>query len=167
MEKPYRSYSGKRNELLYELADQFLELGKKGFERKTKDFEPQPFASLVNLAFAAELFLKYLIEENSEKGWGHNLKKLFNKLDENDRNTIYMSLIFSYSQKGRVDELKNGKMTELLENHSNLFEDFRYLYENPGRAFKSDKVDFGFLMDFVVITKGLCDQRKSDSKKRN
>ena len=66
MEKLFRSYSLKRKDALYELGVQFLELGKRGFENKEK-FEPLPYASIVNLAFSAELFLYYTAYSHTVK----------------------------------------------------------------------------------------------------
>lgn len=168
MEEPYRKYSDKRDELLYETGIQFLDLGKKGFERKgdIENFEPQPFASIVNIAFSIELFLKYLIESNGQKGWGHDLLNLLNQLNDKQKQIIYISIFASYARKGKEELLKGDKMGVLLKNHSKIFEDFRYLYEDPGKLSKIGKLDFAFLMDFAVIVKGVCeDERKKNLAK--
>ncbi len=166
MEEPYRKYSGDKFETIYNLADQFLEIGKRGFENKN-EFEPQPYASIVNLAFSAELFLKYILEDDNNPSWGHKLDKLFDKLKPEDRNTIIVSFIFNYEQKGRVEELKHGKFSEILKAHSELYEGFRYLYDDKNKkmAFRTDKIDFGFVLNLALFAKGICDNRR-ESKKR-
>ena len=60
--------------------------------------------------------------------------------------------------RGNIDEAKGDKIFELLENHSNLFVDFRYLHQNIGKAFKDDRIDFGFILDFIGVVKVICDK---------
>ncbi len=157
MKEPYRKYSGEKIEILYVSANQFLELGKRGFENKEK-FEPLPYASIVNLAFSAELFLKYIHESYDIPESGHNLKKLLNNLNNNDKELIISNLRMVRLFRGNIDEAKGDKIFELLENHSNLFVDFRYLHQNIGKAFKDDRIDFGFILDFIGVVKVICDK---------
>lgn len=160
MNEPYKKYSDDSKEILYELANQFLVLGKRGFENKEK-FEPQPFSSIVNLAFSAELFLKYLHELNGKTKSGHNLKKLYNQLNDEDRKLILQNISLMFLFRGKVKEVKENKVLEVLEEHSELFEHFRYLHQKMDVAFKGSKIDFGFLLDFIGVIKTICDTRRN------
>lgn len=77
--------------------------------------------AIVNAAFACELYLKSLINEHVET---HNLKTLYESLDEITRNTVSLLInkkIHNYNQGFIFDAC--------LENAANVFVDWRYIYE--------------------------------------
>lgn len=164
MKEPYKSFSLEKKELHYKLANQFLSAGERTMEKP----DPMPFASIVNLAFAAELFFKFISERKGRIMKGHRLDKLFNGLDDDTRNHIVVSIIFSMEKKGRVEEIKNGSLTEMLRRHSNLFEDYRYLYQKTDEKIEKNGVpDFGFLLDLNYILKGFSDTLRTQSPHRS
>ena len=73
---------------------------------------------VVNLAFSAELYLKYLIAKTGKSKTGHELDKLFNSLDSTIQNEIMTKINYS-----------NEEFDKLLKNNSQIFADWRYIFE--------------------------------------
>ena len=99
---------------------------------------------IVNSAFACEVFIKSLlifrglaIEEVHKKN--HGLKGLWNALEENDKAA---SDRVKEKIKRELD-IDDALFDELLENTSNAFKKWRYIYEDHG-----GKIHLGFLSTF-------------------
>lgn len=89
---------------------------------------------MVNSAFACEIFLKALLDENKIRyGNTHELNKLFQKLPCNIKKY--------FISKINVEDFQ-GK----LKKCSKVFEEFRYLYEN---IYNSESIDMKFWEKFV------------------
>lgn len=85
---------------------------------------------ITNMAFACELFLKAILKQNNKEIKTHNLKKLFDGLQEN----IKREIINSDNEEDFIRKLTNV---------SSLFEEMRYLYERY-----SSSIEYNFLCDF-------------------
>lgn len=105
-------------------ADGFLMAGKslKDYKDGVRFFRNFVSPCIVNLSFACELYLKYLImTQNGEKQvTGHKLQDLFNTLTEDMQKEI------------ESDYNKNKSIlsfTDCIQIHNDAFVDIRYLYE--------------------------------------
>jgi hypothetical protein len=85
---------------------------------------------IVNLVFAAELYMKHILNENGNKGYGHPLIDLFKELHEEQINEVI-------NNSGYVKE----QFYEMLEAHSTAFVKWRYIYEQD-----SANINYGFLL---------------------
>lgn len=88
---------------------------------------------ITNMAFSCELFLKAILKHDNndtKKTKTHNLKDLFNELQEN----IKSEIMKPYNEEDFMAK---------LENISNLFMEWRYLYERH-----LGSVEYNFLCDF-------------------
>lgn len=77
---------------------------------------------VVNASFSCELFMKAIMIKRSptqEFNWGHDLKYLFNALDDGDR----LSIRSAYHEKC------SKPLDELLDESGKAFEDWRYALE--------------------------------------
>lgn len=93
--------------------------------------------SVVNLAFSCELYLKYLLLcHDIDYGFTHNLEELYNLLPLSVRDNIQSSKEF----KDDTDFLEN------LHNYRNVFNDWRYCFEN-----KFISVDVVFFDNFSSV----------------
>lgn len=90
---------------------------------------------VVNLAFSAELYLKYIIAVKDKPAWGHNLKELFYKKLKPE---IQSKIIGAAGYE-------DSEFKELLERNNEVFEKWRYLYEKGEPA----SSDVGFMDCFV------------------
>lgn len=107
--------------------------------------------SVVNMAFACELYLKALIS-NGEKVWGHRWSILFQQLSTEDQHAILNTPCF----KGDPDF--NRKIKE----NETVFEDWRYHFEPD----KSICVDIIFLENFAITLHDLILEKQDISKKK-
>ena len=92
-------------------------------------------AYTANLAFACELYLKQLYIIENRDAWGHEIKKLFEELDESDKQKIikeYENRCNDFSSNRNV---VIRKVEKLLEDYNTAFEDWRYWFEG-GKASK-------------------------------
>lgn len=103
---------------------------------------------IVNRAFLCELILKYLIDNQVPKGNipkgrdGHKLGKLFTLLNDSQRNSINASI----KDQLNIDETEfNTK----LENVSNAFIEWRYIFESSG------EISLSFLDSFTKTLKSV------------
>ncbi|WP_153003655.1 hypothetical protein [Aureimonas ureilytica] len=81
--------------------------------------------SIVNIAFAIELYFKCMLKESSLKAHGHELKKLFRDLPEPIKSKV------AAEYKIRTGHDRNSFNSD-LNNYSNMFVEWRYLYEKNG-----------------------------------
>ncbi len=115
---------------------------------------------LVNKAFACEVYLKFILLEynigfKDLKGKnGHNLLKLYEKIPLDFKN----SLLKYVSSRGT---LTNESLIRKLENVSEVFTEWRYIYEK----FDGISTDFGFLDTFCNFLDESC--KKEILKKYN
>lgn len=116
--------------------------------------------SIVNLAFACELYLKSLISDGESRVEGHKWEELFEKLPNDElRDNIRNSPPF----KG--DDDFDAHLCEC----GNAFVDWRYIFEHN----KPKSIDLIFLENFCSVLhdlakeetgRFLCQQKKSTSK---
>lgn len=100
---------------------------------------------IVNMAFSCEVFLKTIIVIEGKKVKGHKLKELWNEL-----NPCYAQMIMDELKS--VTELEQDDILASIENISNAFAEWRYLYEVKGRS-----IYIGFLNDFAwVLREQVC-----------
>ena len=78
--------------------------------------------AIVNFAFACELYIKSRLKQIGKASKGHELKKLYNKLDDAFKN--YLSL--EYQEALETDQASFEKD---IETFSNAFVSWRYVYE--------------------------------------
>lgn len=98
-----------------------------------------PIQAIVNITFACEVYLKaiYAFENPyADKLRGHNLRKLYAQLSEDNRTAIEDRLSDLYTKEG---------ISQYLETFGNIFEEYRYIYEIKS----DDRTHFGFLHFFV------------------
>ena len=74
--------------------------------------------AVTNRAFATELYIKAISQKDRKELRGHDLKKLYDMLDDNRKNEIIQEI-------GMNDKI----FKEALEENANLFVDWRYLFE--------------------------------------
>ena len=75
--------------------------------------------SIVNMAFACELYLKSIISDGISETQGHDLMALFNKLNEEEKAQIILEV-----ERERIDDFYTS-----LKESRNLFESWRYHFE--------------------------------------
>lgn len=93
----------------------------------------------VNIAFACELYLKTLIYQNEEIIREHNFLELFKELNKIDRQRVKEIL-----------KMSDSDITELLDEHSDLFEEMRYYFEfNKYGAKEGFSVPLDFFYSFA------------------
>lgn len=100
--------------------------------------------SIVNMAFACELYLKALLADGDNEMRGHNLYELFKNLPEKIRLKITNSVAF----------YGDDEFMQQLEIHKYIFQDWRYFYEH-----KSTSVDLIFLERLAVTLHDIAEQR--------
>jgi hypothetical protein len=74
--------------------------------------------AVVNLAFSIELSMKYIIISNGEIARGHDLNKLFKKINDPLKTEIISKTSYT-----------DADFNSLLDSHSELFVEWRYLHE--------------------------------------
>lgn len=85
--------------------------------------------AIVNIAFACELFMKSLLPE---KMHGHNLDKLFKKLDSDIQAEIISNVVAEMKKSHPVYEQENFE--ENLIQNATAFEKWRYFHESSHLA---------------------------------
>ena len=117
---------------------------------------------LVNGAFSAELFLKYLIGLETK---GHNLYSLMNRLNNIDHekyeNVIEVTI---YAMNSRNLKYDRRKFNDDLQACSKVFEKVRYIYE-PCQSEIVYNLDF--LECFVAALESLCNEYKKLDTDKN
>ena len=110
-------------EKIYYEANSFLQAANMlhGEENKLYGwFNPVLYPIIVNISFSCELFIKCLLVKNKAPIKGHNLKELFDNLDNEQRQQI----------KGLT---KENDFDIVLKNHSDFFVKYRYVYEEDNK----------------------------------
>ena len=132
----------------YYEANSFLQAANMLYSEENKLygwFNPVLYPTIVNISFSCELFLKCLLVKNERPTKGHNLKELFDKLDNEQRKQIKKLT-------------KENDFDIVLKNHSTYFEKFRYVYEEDKEI---TNVNLLFLFSFAnslkVLSRRLCD----------
>lgn len=98
---------------------------------------------IVNMAFACEVFLKTLIVLDGKEQRGHQIKVLWDALDTENRVAIVERIIDGTN-------VKEEEIAERIDDISNSFTEWRYLYEVPGLS-----VHIGFLEKFTLILRDI------------
>ncbi|WP_432412421.1 hypothetical protein [Rasiella sp. SM2506] len=116
------------------------------------DFENEttpPIAFLINISFACELFLKYIIEKEGGKKTGHDMKDIYNEISNESKFYISSNICaILYSQKDEVFFRKG--YTTTLEEHSNIFYEWRYIHQFVDKLTSND-INYGFLSNFSLV----------------
>ncbi len=107
-------------------------------ELKKYLFPKNVVTATVNLAFCCELLLKSMLN-NGAKIKGHKLRPLFSTLDEKWKQLIILKMGYENS---------NQIFYHLLDEISNSFEKWRYIYECK---LEDRKIQFSFLNNFSII----------------
>jgi hypothetical protein len=89
--------------------------------------------AVVNIAFSAELFLKFLIASKGVKIKSHNLLDLYSSLEELTKSEIV-----------NLTSYKREEFEQILKIHSELFVEWRYVHERF-----TAKADLRFMKQFV------------------
>jgi hypothetical protein len=108
-------------------------------------------SGIVNSAFACEVLIKSLLVFRGmtvEKLRGHNLKNLWDKFKAEDCETAW--LVEERMREWFNSENKN-MFDELLDNVSNAFEYWRYIYEE-----EDGSINFNFLRGFRDLLREVC-----------
>ncbi len=124
-------------------ATAFFNLGKQEYLKHGNSINAEKDAYIfipiiVNLAFSIELFLKSMLENP----WGHDLEKLFMKINDNERNAI-LQLTIKQAQQYEPD-FKESDFWDSLKRNKVAFEDWRYFYQRGKNA------DIFFLLSFAT-----------------
>lgn len=111
---------------MFDLGVAFQEAGEINFRSGAikKASKCKNVAGVVNLAFACELFIKCLLNMEGENPQGHELRDLwaqFKSKNEDEASEIELSVMNTL--------VTNFTFEEMLNNDSNVFATFRYLYE--------------------------------------
>ncbi len=101
--------------------------------------------TIVNLSFAAELYLKSML--NGERG--HDLNHLFNGLSKEEKETIIDMTIINY-QNMSGQQIDSETFGELLKKAKDAFYNWRYFYE-----MSIIDIDLFFLISFLKSLQAL------------
>lgn len=107
--------------------------------------------SIVNMAFACELYLKSLISKGPDFMEGHDWEELFAALSQQQQTAIVNDPHFK-DDNDFIDKLKEG---------ARIFIDWRYCCEHK----KEISVDFIFLEEFAYVLHDLAEKEVSLSQK--
>lgn len=114
-------------------------------------FSGHMIADIVNSAFACEVFIKSLLVskgKNINEIKGHKLKDLWNKYRECNSS---IASDFEKNVMQYFNTTNESFFDESLENISNAFEKWRYIYEIHGA-----KIHINFLRVFRLMLRELC-----------
>ena len=132
----------------------FCECADMAFQKKTHDTAPIGFydmPALVNSAFACEVFLKTILKwYDIQPPKSHKLKDLYEVTPENVRAFIKPTLLNNFG------EWTDWLGREHLENFSNAFQDFRYIYEYDFTKNGSLYIETSFLIVFRNALRDCC-----------
>ena len=134
---------------MYELGNAFLNVADTCFvEGKIKNrSEYQNVAGVVNLAFAAEIYLKCLLNINGKQIRGHKLFELWNEFKninsqeaKDIENAVLDQIVTDFS------------FDDMLKNNSDAFYNYRYFYDPDCLSdIKSNPLRLNFLRFFTII----------------
>ena len=129
-------------EKIYYEANSFLQAANMLYSEENKLygwFNPILYPTIVNVSFSCELFLKCLLVENKLPAKGHNLKELFDRLDN--------------EQKQQIEKrTKTTDFDTILEIHSDYFVNFRYFHE---KSEEISIVNLSFMFSFANSLKSV------------
>lgn len=114
-------------------AEAFRQAALRSLSKDIKTMLLTPAA--MNYSFSAELYLKYILIKEGKTKKGHNIKFLFHELSKESQEHIKKTI-----------NLPPFLFDKLLELNSNVFTEWRYLYEgNKGNL----QVDFPFFRSLI------------------
>lgn len=132
----------------------FCECADMAFQKGKHDTAPIGFydmPALVNSAFACEVFLKTILKWYDIKSpKSHKLKDLYEATPEKIRAFIKPTVLNAFW------EWEDWLGREHLENLSNAFQDFRYIYEYDFSKNGSLHIETGFLIAFRNALRDCC-----------
>jgi hypothetical protein len=146
----------KKAQLFYDQGIRFMHCAERSMGEKNDDgsisiiggkYETLSSPTMVNTAFACELFLKsILILNNIDYRKIHGLKPLYDLLP----NQGYKNFLKIEPSIGKTFE-------EEMEKHSLDFINWRYYMESPGNCRMSPTFTFILMNNLKILTKGLID----------
>ncbi len=115
-------------------------------DRKTMPIVPM----ITNMAFAIELYLKYLLTKNNidlPKGNnGHNFEVLIDSLPQKIKEELIQKICLSYN------EINSSNFNAKIEPIKKCFSDWRYIYE-----VRSQKgIDLELLVSLMLSLRNIC-----------
>lgn len=130
---PPKSLSATDPARIFQAGDAFRLAGERALEERYTDlleFEWLPIPGIVNLAFSVELLLKALLTSRGiEPQRSHNLKSLFEQLEDDDKKAIERV----YLEK--TQHADAPLFQDLLNEADNIFIEARYFYEKDSEKF--------------------------------
>lgn len=105
-------------------------------------------SGIVNSAFSCEIFIKTLLVFNGKKPHGHKLKALWNDFKKSDKET---ALLVEKRIQNWFDSKNDNLFNELLNESSDAFEHWRYIYEK-----QNAKININFLKGLRIILREIC-----------
>lgn len=112
-------------------------------------FKTHTVAGIVNSAFSCELFIKaLLVHPNGYNIKGHKLKELWNALKKKDP---LLTSSIEEKMTSLFESNNEALFTQLLDNISNAFTYWRYIYEK-----KNGTINMNFLKDFRILLRNEC-----------
>lgn len=105
-------------------------------------------SGIVNSAFSCEIFLKTLLVFNGKKPHGHELKLLWSDFKKSDKET---ALLIEKRIQNWFDSKNDNLFNELLNESSDAFEYWRYIYEK-----QNVKININFLKGFRIVLRETC-----------
>lgn len=108
-------------------------------------------SGIVNSAFACEVFIKSLLVFHGmtvEKLRGHNLKKLWDEFKVKDCET---ACLVEERMRGWFNSENENMFDELLDNVSDAFDYWRYIYEK-----QDGSINLNFLRGFRDLLREVC-----------
>jgi len=129
-------------------ANSFLRAAERSEKQRSIEkgkFEMLLVPAVTNRAFSIELYLKAILLEENNPSKGHKLHVLFKELKIETKESII-----------KLCNLSSNEVTEKLQNISNLFVEWRYIFE-----LESANLNLEFLKVFSIAV------RKSAELKQN
>lgn len=140
---------------MFRVACTFCEcadMAQEKFQHDTADIGFYNTPSIVNSAFACEVFMKAILKfKQIEAPKAHKLRELYDKLPDELRERIKQKVSCGYR-----DMWQTWFGSELIDQISNAFVDWRYIYEHDFRKDGTIHIDIGFLNRFRDTLREIC-----------
>lgn len=141
---------------MFRHACAFCECADMAFEKykhETADIEFYSTPAVVNAAFACEVFCKALLKyDDIPYKKVHKLADLYNKLPNDIKDCIKSIVIYKYGK------WKDNFGFDCLDNISNVFAKWRYIFEHDWSESASIHLQTGFLFAFRDALREICCQ---------
>jgi len=122
------------------------------FQHDTADIGFYNTPSIVNSAFACEVFMKAILKfKQIEAPKAHKLKTLYNRLPNKIKTRIKQEVSCGY-----LDMWQNCFGVEYIDQISNAFVEWRYIYEHDFSKGGTVQINIGFLNRFRDTLREIC-----------